>query len=474
MRRLFELLTLLWVAVTFTQCGGGGGDAPAPTTPANPLTAAVASVRMTHTAVALGVNQTVVLKAEALAADGTVLPGKSFVFGSANAAIATVSVASAGADTATVRGVAVGNTTVSVTVEGKSTATGITVTGTPLPSIPVSGRVVDGDTQEGIGGARVTYETDHGQAGTLTTAADGSFSFAFASDARATAYVVHATASAAGYVATTLRRAQVRPAGNPIESLQLVRERVAADSTLTGKALDVRTGLGIARAMVTLARGQGATADGGFASVFTDAQGRYAFSALAAGTYTLLASADGYIAGGSRTAVSVAPGATRQQDVGLSPSGTAAEVRIVLTWGRVPADLDAHLTGPNGPGEAGRFHAYWSNRLDPNAAPFAGLDLDDTNGNGPETITVTRLHAGGVYRYSVRDYTNGSAVTAPQELGRSGATVQVYTWDRSITFHVPSRPGNLWTVFEMTGDIANPVITERGEMATTADSDPIP
>ncbi len=475
MRRLpdlLTLLTLLWVSLFFAGCGGGGGNAPPSSAPP---AVTVATVRMTHTAVGLGVGQTVVLKAEALAADGAILLGKSFLFASSNAAVATVSVASAGADTATVKGMAVGGTTITATVDGKVGATGISVSQAPLENIPVTGRVVDGDTHAGIGGARVVYETDHGQAGTTTTAADGSFAFAFASDARSAAYVVKASASAAGYVATTLRDAQVRPSGNQIESLQLVRERVGADSTITGAVLNVRTGRGVAGALVILEHGQGASPGGGIASAFSDAQGRYTFNALDAGTYTLKASADRYSAG-SRTAVSVARGAVREQNVGLSPTGAEPEVRIILNWDRAePADLDAHLTGPNIPGAEsaeGRFHAYFLNRLDAAAAPYAGLDLDDRDGYGPETITLTRLN-GGVYRYSVHDYTNRSSAPT-QELGRSGATVQVIAGLRTTTFYVPARPGNLWTVFELSGDIANPTITERGEMSVTPDFNAIP
>jgi len=472
MHRLFKLLSLLWIAVTFAQCGGGGGDPPASSGPAPAPAVPVAAVRMTYTAVGLGVGQTVVLKAEALAADGAVLPGRSFMFASSNAAVATVSVARAGADTATVTGMAVGGATVTATVDGKVGTTGVTIFGAPLENIPVTGRVIDGDSRAGIAGATVAYGTDNGQSGTAITAADGSFSFAFASDARSGAYVVDATASAQGYRASTLRGARVRPSGTQIESLQLVRERVQADSTVSGKVLDVRTGQVIAGASLRLEHGQGVTNDPSPYPTTSDAQGRFTFNGVAAGTYTVIATAAGYTQG-ARTVVSVAPGADAMQNIGLSPVGEAPEVRIILNWGRVPADLDAHLTGPNVPGATGRFHAYFLNRLAAGAAPYAGLDLDDRDGYGPETITLTRLN-GGVYRYSVHDYTNHGATSPTHELGRSGATVQVIAGGRTTTFHVPVQPGNLWTVFELSGDIANPVITERGEMGVTEDFNTIP
>ncbi|MGE0797350.1 MAG: carboxypeptidase regulatory-like domain-containing protein [Lautropia sp.] len=462
MRRLLELLTLLWVSLFFTGCGGG--DPPASSNP-------VASVRLTPTAVQLGVGQTVVLKAEALAADGSVLPGRSFVFSSSNDAVASVTsgVVSPSGDTVTVKAIGVGTATVTADAGGKTAAAGITVTtARPEDNIQVTGRVVDGETGTGIAGAVVSYRTDHGQTGAVATASDGGFSLGFLSDLRTDPYLLDATASADGYVTTLLARAPVRPPGHQIESILLVRTRAVSDGTISGAVLDVRQGNAIAQATVRLDRGQGtALTPEVVATATSDAQGRYSFTGLAAGTYTVLAQASGY-ASGTRTAITVPAGGTvRDQNVGLSPIGAEPEVRIVLNWGSVPADLDAHLTGPNAPGVSGRFHVYWSNRLDPGAAPYAGLDRDDVDGNGPETLTLTRLN-GGVYRYSVHDYTNGG-VARPEELGRSGATVQVIAGARTYTFHVPNQPGNLWTVFEMTGDIANPVITERGEMGSTSD-----
>ncbi len=99
----------------------------------------------------------------------------------------------------------------------------------------------------------------------------------------------------------------------------------------------------------------------------------------------------------------------------------------MLTWGSEPEDLDAHLTGPNA-SDDGRFHVYWPNgsRGSTDVAPFSKLDLDDTSGAGPETITIGQLNS-GVYRYSVHDFTNAHKA-ASTALGSSGAKGELYAY----------------------------------------------
>src|SRR5690606_12402407 len=87
-------------------------------------------------------------------------------------------------------------------------------------------------------------------------------------------------------------------------------------------------------------------------------------------------------------------GTTELPPFGITPPAPEGALRLVLAWGQTPADLDAHLTGPNGTG--GRFHVYWVER----SYGATRLDVDDTQSYGPETITVFPT-AAGTYRYSV-------------------------------------------------------------------------
>jgi hypothetical protein len=136
------------------------------------------------------------------------------------------------------------------------------------------------------------------------------------------------------------------------------------------------------------------------------------------------------------------------------------EISIVLSWGQVPFDLDAHLTGPLPDGE--RFHLYYLLAEDMYGSEwpeYVQLDLDDEDGEGPETVLISQPIS-GIYRYSVHDMTNrGNADSTA--LSSSGAHVDVYRGDALIrSFDVPEgRQGTLWTVFEMYGDGIAPVNT---------------
>lgn len=170
---------------------------------------------------------------------------------------------------------------------------------------------------------------------------------------------------------------------------------------------------------------------------------------------------------GVQTATASVPGGSL-----VTFTATAAQAppfRVVLQWGTTPNDLDAHLTGPLPPED--RFHVYFGAPCHPGpdtdgattgcqaVEQAATLDRDDTNGSGPETITVEQQIA-GIYRFSVHDFTNRFANTdAPSSaLAASGATVTLYLASPATTqvFTVPNLPGTLWTVFELSGSTVTP------------------
>ncbi|RWA26205.1 hypothetical protein DJ028_19160 [Pseudomonas veronii] len=116
-------------------------------------------------------------------------------------------------------------------------------------------------------------------------------------------------------------------------------------------------------------------------------------------------------------------------------------LRVVLTWGKTPRDLDSHMIFPSN-------NIFFRNKKGTDAE----LDVDDTDSYGPETITLQKKHYGESYVYAVHDYSN-SGYPNSNELSNSEAKVFVYMGQSLVrTYYVPqNRAGNLWTVFRMTG-----------------------
>lgn len=126
--------------------------------------------------------------------------------------------------------------------------------------------------------------------------------------------------------------------------------------------------------------------------------------------------------------------------------GSEDELKIVLTWGASPRDLDSHLYTPSIDGYS--YHVYYMNECqDLTSPPYVMLDLDDTTSYGPETIWFERIFP-GTYTYAVHNYSQDGSLTA------SGATVTVIGRDGVLaTFTVPdSGSGVWWNVFEMDGE----------------------
>lgn len=188
----------------------------------------------------------------------------------------------------------------------------------------------------------------------------------------------------------------------------------------------------------------------------TQANGEFEMS-LPIGIYTVEIIKGGYVTG-YYNVVSTSDLGT--QTMVLTPVLSDNEYRIVLTWGATPKDLDSHLTYYQG--EEQKMHVYYSNKtgkMDGNV--IAKLDLDDTSSYGPETVTITvntELLNGGIFKYSVHDYTNRNQ-SDTNELSMSGAVVRVYKGnDLSDTFVVPQNiQGTVWHVFDIIGNEVIPI-----------------
>jgi uncharacterized protein YfaP (DUF2135 family) len=144
----------------------------------------------------------------------------------------------------------------------------------------------------------------------------------------------------------------------------------------------------------------------------------------------------------------LAAGSTVPLRVALSPGLAEGQIRFVVTWGGEARDLDAHLEGPL-PGNQ-RFHVFHKQKGDLASKEFVSLDVDDRDGEGPETITVLGVQA-GKYHYFIHNADAGAA----DALSRSGAEVKVYQGGQTYRFRPRTvQGGNLWRVCDLVIDAA--------------------
>ena len=151
--------------------------------------------------------------------------------------------------------------------------------------------------------------------------------------------------------------------------------------------------------------------------------------------------------------------------VSVSPVMHEGEIRIVLNWGAYPEDLDSHLFTPYD-GNSETYHIYYGDRMD---ADGNNLDVDDTDGFGPETVTINDVKD-GFYKYYVADFTNCSNNNpTSMEMSASNATVTVYTSDGQVQrFNVPTdRSGVIWEVFEIRNKRIVPINRYYNSLANT-------
>lgn len=124
----------------------------------------------------------------------------------------------------------------------------------------------------------------------------------------------------------------------------------------------------------------------------------------------------------------------------ISPVMTNLDgMRVVLSWGEKPFDLDSHLIFPSG-------HIYFDSK----EGTDANLDVDDTDSYGPETVTISKKHFGESYIYAVQDYSN-KGLPNSNYLSASKARVFVYLGSSLVrSYSVPAgKRGNIWTVFKL-------------------------
>ena len=174
---------------------------------------------------------------------------------------------------------------------------------------------------------------------------------------------------------------------------------------------------------------------------------------LPSGNYTLEVTKEKYIKSQENIAV-IADDTIKVRTV-LSPETIGditdtKNIRIILTWGETPFDLDSHLFGPYSDNSEDRFHTYYGDKdaYNDDDKLIANLDVDDINSYGPETTTIYEISE-GIYSFYVHDYTNQDDENSTS-LSNSEAKVRIYTDDiLYATFNIPrGKVGTVWHVFD--------------------------
>ncbi|OIK12461.1 hypothetical protein BIV60_16315 [Bacillus sp. MUM 116] len=228
--------------------------------------------------------------------------------------------------------------------------------------------------------------------------------------------------------------------------------------TVGGVITDAKNGQAVSDATISIYEGLNVTKGKPVKIISTISDGSYELD-LPTGHYTAVIEKAGYI---KNTFIMVCLPDEKNLDYNatITPNLSSDNIRIVLSWGETPEDLDSHLIAPNEYGNS-EYEIFWNNRnyYADDDTLMTELDVDDTTSFGPETITIHK-QVSGTYMYSVWDYTNrydGDSLA----LSNSGAKVDVYMGSTLVkTFYVPANQiGNKWDVFKLDGQTITPINT---------------
>jgi len=226
--------------------------------------------------------------------------------------------------------------------------------------------------------------------------------------------------------------AQTPSGAGPVPITFQINDAVVKDKSLP----DVSVGIGTSETGDLLVQGK------------TDSSGRFV-AELAPGRYFASFGKRGYIPL-ANTVVEVVAGRPSVVTVTLSlmmeevGPGAPRRVQIILNWGsdqHQARDVDAHLICSRGETPE---HVYFSQKTADMDGHTVSLDVDDTDGGGPETITLPEPIPGS-YSYWVHNYSG-----LPARLDESDVVVRVMI-DNTVAgeYRLASgTPSRIWRPFK--------------------------
>ena len=308
----------------------------------------------------------------------------------------------------------------------------------------LSGVVADASTGNPIRNARVTIYRGTGEDKRvdhiLYTNTLGQFGADSLNRGKYTAIV-----TATGYKNYTLEFEMNTTGTKYLECQMLVERQQTEKGTIAGKATNAQTGEPVSGINYIIRKGWNVTTGD------VVAQGMITGSSFNVnvdpGNYTVLVKKDGYVT--NYVNVAVVSNGNSRADVVISPVNEGinnGDLRMVLTWGEHPYDLDSHLFASG----SDSYHIFFADQeYYSGNTLIADLDVDDVTSYGPETTTVKVNSNNMKYGFYVHDYTNLDSMSSTA-LARSGAKIQVYKGAQCVaTYNVPSnKDGTVWHVFD--------------------------
>lgn len=320
-----------------------------------------------------------------------------------------------------------------------------------LGTSSLTGKITIADTDTNFGnnmslaGATVTIERASGVGSfVLTTVSDAYGNYKF--EGLATG-VYKITVIINGYITVTQIVNIITENSNIQNSvIEAVPDTGDTTGSASGVITDARTGLAVVGVKVVIRLGLNNTTGEIIKTLTTDAYGKFNAEGLLPGNYTAQVVDDRVLDnedlrfGSIVIAIKVLGGFTISNQNGTSSNNVGLDIdgmRVVLTWGSTPSDLDSHMEADT---NNGYCHISYANKdeLDIN------LDVDDTSSYGPETTTVSTIYE-GTYRFYIFNYSRDSLTG----LSNSGAKVEIYFGSNipTYTLYVPQGSGYYWNVF---------------------------
>lgn len=267
-----------------------------------------------------------------------------------------------------------------------------------------------------------------------------------------------------GYLDETMYLVSESIAGQDIrycDIVELIPEADKGKGKAEGYIRDSVSGNGIKDLKISVRKGINNIYTNPEATIESKQDGYYITPELEAGNYCLEISSEDEEYMSTYFNIKVFGGMTfKAQNMSISDSLEDNQMRVVLTWGEKPRDLDSHLLYSLSNGNEG--HIYYGDRENVlNNVCIAKLDVDDTDGYGPETTTIYDDETGD-YTFYVDNYSGES------ELGNGNAMVKVYLGNQAVpsyTFTVPEGKGDIWTVFKYNSAVGRlSVVNELGDI----------